>query len=59
MQHRDGVSGFDLIKTKGQRETTGQLFDSTERRRGAIKAVTQLRQHFIEQLLRRDAFVYD
>lgn len=55
VQHSNGISGFDLIKTKGKRETTGQLFDSTKRGGGAIKPVAQLWQHFIEQLEGKDA----
>lgn len=55
VQHSNGISGFDLIKTKGKRETTGQLFDSTKRGGGAIEPVSQLWQHFIEQLEGKDA----
>lgn len=55
VQHSNSISGFDLIKTKGKRETTGQLFDSTKRGGGAIEPVAQLRQHFIEQLEGKDA----
>ena len=54
MQHSDGVPGFDLVEAEGEGKPTGQLFDSTERRRGAIEPVTQLRQHFIEELAGRD-----
>lgn len=50
VQHSNGISGFDLIKTKGEGEATGQLFDSTECGGGAVEPVAQLRQHFIEQL---------
>lgn len=50
MQHSNGISGFDLIQTKGEGEATGQLFDSTECGGGAVEPVAQLRQHFIEQL---------
>lgn len=42
VQHSNGISGFDLIKTKGKRETTGQLFDSTKCRGGAIEPMAQL-----------------
>lgn len=55
VQHSNGISGFDLIKTKGKRETTGQLFDSTKRGGGAVEPVAQLWQHFIEQLEGKDA----
>lgn len=55
VQHSNGISCFDLIKTKSKRETTGQLFDSTKRRGGAIKPVAQLWQHFIEQLEEKNA----
>lgn len=42
VQHCNSISGFDLIQTKGEGEATGQLFDSTECRGGAVKPVTQL-----------------
>lgn len=53
VQHSNGISGFDLIKTKGEGEATGQLFDSTECGGGAVEPVAQLRQHFIEQLSKK------
>lgn len=53
VQHSNGISGFDLIKTKGEGEATGQLFDSTECGGWAVEPVAQLRQHFIEQLSKK------
>jgi len=53
VQHGDGVPGFDLVEAEGQREATGQLFDSAERGGGAIEAVTQFRQHLVEKLAGR------
>lgn len=42
VQHGDGISGFDLVEAKGEREASGQLFDPAERRGGPVEAVTQL-----------------